>query len=88
MNSRKVANLLAYVAVGLIALSVIVNYLTVKVFHLTSEISTWCNLISYYLACFVTIVSAFSYAKAKRSTAYMAFLIIFVIVIIVFTFVI
>lgn len=88
MNSRKLANLMAYISVGLIALSVIVSYLTTNVFSLSSEIAYWCEKIAYYLACFSTIICAFSYATAKRSGAYMLFLVIFVIVIILFTFII
>lgn len=88
MNSRKFANLMAYISVGLIALSIVVSYLTTRVFSLTSEISYWCEKIAYYLACLSTIICAFSYATAKRSGIYMMFLVVFVVVIILFTFII
>ncbi|MBQ9792397.1 MAG: hypothetical protein IJW32_01440 [Clostridia bacterium] len=88
MNSRKFANLMAYVSVGLIALSLVVSYLTTEVFSLTSEIAYWCEKIAYYLACLSTIICAFSYATAKRSGIYMMFLVVFVVVIILFTFII
>ena len=87
MNSRKIANLLAYIALGLIACSLVVSYLTVNVFHLSSNIAYWCEKGAYYLACLTTMISAFSYAYAKRSNTYTFFLVIFVIIIIVFTFV-
>ena len=66
MNSRKIANLLAYIALGLIACSLVVSYLTVNVFHLSSNIAYWCEKGAYYLACLTTMISAFSYAYAKR----------------------
>ena len=88
MNSRKIANLLAYIAVGLIACSLVVSYLTVNIFNLSSNIAYWCEKVAYYLACLTTIISALSYAYAKRNNAYTFFLVIFVIVIIIFTFVI
>lgn len=88
MNSRKFANLMAYISLGLIALSLVVSYLTTKVFSLTPEIAYWCEKIAYYLACLSTIICAFSYATAKRNGIYMTFLVVFVIVIIIFTFII
>ena len=87
MNSRKIANLLAYVSVGLIAFSLAVSYLAVNVLHLSSTVAFWCEKVAYYLACLTTIISAFSYAIAKRNNSFTTFLVIFVIVIIIFTFV-
>ena len=88
MNSRKFANLMAYVSVGLIAVSLVISYVTTNLLGLSSQIAYWCDKIAYYLACLSTIICAFSYATAKRSGAYMLFLVVFVIVIIIFTFII
>lgn len=87
MNSRKIANLLAYFAVALIAISLVVKYLTLNVFNLSSDIAYWCDQIAYYLACFTTIICAFSYASSRRNKMVMFFLVVAVIAIIVFTFV-
>ena len=86
MNSRKFANLFAYIAIGFIATSLVVKYVTATVMNVSSEVGYWCDKIAYYLACLVTVISAFSYASAKRNNMYMFLLIIFAVIIVLFTF--
>jgi len=86
MNQRKFANLFAYVAFAFMALAVLVKYFTTSVFSLSSDIAVWCEKISYYLAMLATFICAFSYARTRRNSLFVGFLIIFLAVIIVFTF--
>lgn len=87
MNTRKPINLLAYISIFLIMLATITSYITQNVFNLSSEIANICSKIAYYLAFIVTLVNAFIYANSKRNNAYMALLVVCLIVIIVFTFI-
>lgn len=87
MNSRKFANLFAFIAIGFISTALVIKYVTTNVVaDASSNIAYWCDKIAYYLACLVTIICAFSYASAKRNNMYMFLLIVFVVIIILFTF--
>lgn len=88
MNTRRVANLLAYICIGLIAVSLIVKYMAVNVFSLGTDIVYWCDKIAYYMACLSTLICAFSYASSRRNGMFMGLLVVFVVVIILFSFVI
>ncbi len=86
MNSRKFANLFAFIAVGFIATALVVKYVVANVLGTTTDVAYWCDKIAYYLSCLVTIICAFSYATTRRNNAYMVVLIIFIVVIVLFTF--
>lgn len=87
MNNRKLINLLAYIAIILITISTVVSFLSYRVFNWSSIIATICNKISYYISCLITLFCAFHYAASKRNTSFMFILILFVIALILFTFV-
>ena len=86
MNSRRFANLFAFIAVGFIATALVVKYIATNVLNTTADISYWCDKIAYYLSCLVAIISAFSYATTRRNNAYMIVLVMFIVVIVLFTF--
>lgn len=87
MNSRRLSNLLAFIVLGIVALSLIVKYLLVNVFDVTGNYTEWFDKIAYYLTALATLISAFSYAQSRRNGIFMVLLIVFVGVIVVFTFV-
>ncbi len=88
MKSKKILNLLAYIAVMLIAGSLVLGFLSrADIFNWNPQIKVWCDRIAFYLSLIVTIVCAFMYAESKRKNTYMIVLVIIVILIIVFLFV-
>jgi len=87
MDSKKVINFIAFVAVILIALSLLLKYFLGSVFSLGGDLSQIFSSVAYYLGLFVTVLSAFAYAGIKRNNAFMVVLVMFVIVVIVFGFV-
>ena len=88
MNNRKVVNLLAYIAIILIAVSTVVAFLSNRVFHWSSTVANICGRLSFYISMIVTLFCAFYYASSKRNTVYMVVLVVIVIVLILFMFVI
>lgn len=87
MDSKKVVNIIAYIAVILIALSLMAKYILVGYFSFGGNIASILSSVAYYLALFVTVISAFAYAKSKRNNAFMFVLVLFVIIIVLFAFV-
>lgn len=88
MNSRRVSNLLCYIILGLVALSLVVKYLLTNVISgISTDIIYWIDQSAYILTALATLISAFSYAQSRRNGLIMVLLIIFVAVIIVFKFV-
>ena len=87
MGTKKFISLLAYIAVILISLATVFGYLSQRVFNMSSNIASICNMVAYYLAMLVTFSCAFKYAVSKRNTIFILLLIIAVILFIVFTFV-
>ncbi|NCB48340.1 MAG: hypothetical protein EOM55_01735 [Clostridia bacterium] len=87
MDSKKTINFIAYIAVILIALSLLAKYILVGVFSLEANLSEIFSSIAYYLGLFVTVISAFAYAGSKRNNAFMVVLVAFLITLILFGFV-
>ncbi len=86
MKSRWFINFLAYIAVILICIALVVSFLSRNVFNLPSEVAYWCNNIAMYLGIIVTISSAFMYASSKRNGIFKVILFFVVVAIIVFLF--
>ena len=86
MKSRWIISLLSYIAVILVAISLIVGFLSTHVFNFGEEVAYWCKNIAMYLGIIVTISSAFLYSTSKRNSIYTTILVLLVIVIIVFLF--
>lgn len=86
MKSRWFINFLAYIAVILICIALVVSFLSRSVFNLPSEVAYWCNNIAMYLGIIVTISSAFMYASSKRNGIFKVILFFVVVAIIVFLF--
>ena len=84
MKARKVVNILAYVAVVLVAGSLVLGFLSTRVFDWGLVVKTWCDRIAFYLLLIVTVSCAFMYANSKRNRGYMVALIIFLAIIVVF----
>ena len=84
MKSRWFINLLAYIAVVLICISLVVGFLSRRVFDFPSEVAYWCNNIAMYLGIIVTVFSAFLYASSKRNGMFKVVLFLLVVAIIVF----
>ena len=87
MNSRRMSNFLAYIVLGIVAVSLLVKYVLVNWFDLTGDFLTWFDKGAYYLTALATLICAFTYAKSRRNGGYFILLIIFIAVIILFTFV-
>lgn len=87
MDSKKTINLIAYIAVILIALSLLLKYFLVEVFSLGLNLSEIFSSVAYCLGIFVTVISAFAYAGSKRNNTFMVVLAMFVVVLILFGFV-
>lgn len=87
MNTRKLINFLAYLAVILICSSQIVRFLGVRVFNLDGTFVYWCDKIAFILSLIVTVTCAFLYAHSKRNAIFMIVLVILIIALIVLNFV-
>lgn len=87
MESKKTINLIAYIAVILIALSLLAKYFLVGIFSLGMNLAEIFSSIAYYLGLFVTVISAFAYAGSKRNNAFMVVLVGFLIALVLFGFV-
>lgn len=87
MNQRRIVNLIAYFVLGLVALSLVVKYIATHFLNL-ANITDIIDQVALYSTLFVTVISAFSYAKTRRNIFFMTFLLIFLVVIVVFTFII
>ena len=86
MKPRWFINLLAYIAVILMCISLVVSFLSREVFNLPSEVSFWCNNIAMYLGIIVTVSSAFMYASSKRNGIFKMILFFLVVAIVIFLF--
>ncbi len=87
MKSKKILSLLAYIAILLIAGSLVLGFLSsAKVFNWNASIKVWCDRIALYLSLIVTMSCAFMYAESRRKKSYTIVLVIAVILIIVFLF--
>ena len=79
----------AYFAIGLIAVSLVVKYVFTKLFDLlTDDILYWMENGAYILLSLVALISAFTYAHSRRNAWFMVLLVLFVAIIVIFTFVI
>lgn len=88
MNSRRVSNLLCFIILGIVACSLLAKYLLCTVFKvLDASYMHWFTEVAYGLTAIATLISAFSYAQSRRNALYMILLIVFVAIIVVFTFV-
>jgi len=87
MNNRKFNNLLAYFSVFAILICVVLGYLSTKVFSWPTNVSNFITNLAFYIACLMTIFSAFVYASSKRNTMYMFVLVLVVVAIVLFLFV-
>lgn len=88
MNSRRVSNLLCFIILGLVACALLAGYLLCTVFKVLDDSFThWFTDVAYWLAAIATLISAFSYAQSRRNAIYMVLLIVFLAIIVVFTFV-
>ncbi len=85
MKNRKILSLFAYVSVVLIAISLLLGFLSSeKVFNWGTQIEIWCDRIAFYLSLVVTMACSFMYARSRRNNIYTIVLAIAVIVIVVF----
>lgn len=88
VSTKKFINILGYIAVCAVAISLIVRFALSRIFPNTAaEIISWCNTISFIFSLIVTAVVGFFYAKSKRSPTFMIFYVICIVVIVVFYFV-
>ena len=86
MKAKKIINILAYIAVMLVAGSLILGFLSINVFNWGMVVKNWWDRIAFILTGIVTIFCAFMYANSKRNRAYLITLLVVVIAIIVFMF--
>ncbi len=88
MNSRRVSNFLCFIILGIVACSLLARYLLFTVFNvLDASFMHWFTDVAYWLTAIATLISAFSYAQSRRNALYMILLIVFLAIIVVFTFV-
>lgn len=87
MNTHKFTNLLCFIALGAIATAILVKYLGVKLFGIGGEFASIMTKIAYYFGLIATALSAYSYAKSRRNNLYIALFVLFLAVIVVFSFV-
>jgi hypothetical protein len=87
MDSRKFINIIAYIAVILIAILLALRYIFSTVIVVGVAVTDILTLSAEYLALAVTILSAFSFATTRRNNAYLVVLFLFVLAIALFTFV-
>ncbi len=86
MKGKSFVNFIAYVAVALIAIALILG----KVFSaigVSFTVINAMNLVAQFIAYAITAVFAFAYAKERKNIGWMIAYIIFVVAIIVFLFV-
>ncbi len=83
MKGKSLVNFLAYVAIALIAVALILGWLFGAV-GLSSAVVSAMQTVAQVIAYAITAVFAFYYAKSRKNIGWMIAYIIFVIAIIVF----
>ena len=83
MKGKQLVNFLAYLAVGLIAIALILGKLLGWLIN--PQVLAIMNLVAQIVAYTITAVFAFCFAKSKRNKGWMIAYLVFVVVIIVFT---
>lgn len=84
MKGKQFVNLMAYISIGLIAISFILRKILGVWFDDGATIIVAINTISQSIAYAITAIFAFFYAKSKRNIGWMIAYIVFVIAIIAF----
>ena len=87
MNTRKFANYACFVSLGIIAALLLLKFLGQKVFGWSDGLIEALTLMALYLGAFATMLSAYAFAKSRRSQVYFWLLLLFVAVIVVFSFI-
>ncbi len=85
MKGKGFVNFLAYLAIMLIAVALIVQYV-LNAFEVSSNVVSAMNTIAQFIAYAITAVFAFYFAKSRRSIGYMIAYVVAVILIVVFLF--
>jgi len=84
MKGKQFVNLMAYIAIALIAIALILGKILGFWFDSGSAVIVAMDLIAKCIAYTITAVYAFMYAKSKKSIGWMIAYIVFVIAIIAF----
>lgn len=85
MRGKGFVNFLAYLAIMLVAVALVVQYI-LGALDVSSTVVSAMNTIAQFIAYAITAVFAFYFAKSRRSIGYMIAYVIAVILIVVFLF--
>ena len=87
MNTRKFANYACFVSFGIIAGLLVCKYLGQNVFFWSEDIINALTISALYVGAFATMLSAYAHAKSRRNPVFICLFLLFLAVIIVFSFV-
>ena len=89
VGTKKVINLIGYIAICAVAIALILRFTLAKIFpDVAGDIISWCNTISFVFSMIATASLGFCYARSKRHRTFMIFYILCLVVIICFYFII
>lgn len=88
VSTKKLVNLIGYISICAVAISLVLGFVLAKIFpDAAANITTWCNSIAFLCSMIATAFLGFFYARSKRSSTFMIFYIVCMIVIICFYFI-
>ena len=87
MSTRKFTNLLCYIALGAIAAVILIRFLGTRLFNFGGGFTSVLSQIAYYCGILATMLSAYAFAKSRRNNIYIWLFVLFVAIIVVFSFV-